>query len=186
MLSKGPPSPCPPAQKLYWHEAALPKHSTLSNPAFKSPPQKSGCQRSSGELGCGVPRHAVGCSSLAPGGLWWLGTTSCQPSWCSSPQPGLATAVMPLCGSALLPAWLGAWGEIPGAPPVPAAAGPGSPAFLRRAPAPGAAAGGGCRLGRGSAVPFLVPRHPRSSRVRRHRGVLLPSSSPSASAPGQM
>lgn len=32
---------------------------------------------------------------------------SCQPSWCSSPQPGLATAVMPSCGSALLPAWLG-------------------------------------------------------------------------------
>lgn len=106
VLSKGPPSPRPRAQKLYWHEAALPKHSTLSNPAFKSPPQKSSCRRSSGELGCGVPRHAVGCSALTPGGLWWLGTTSgILPAL--PVQPGSATAVMPLCGSALLPAWLG-------------------------------------------------------------------------------
>lgn len=116
LLSKGPPSPCPRAQKLYWHEAALPKHSMLSNSGFKSPPRKSGCWRSSGELGCGVPQHASGCSTLAPGGLLRLGTTpGLLPALpVQGPPAGIGRSGDAFVRLGAAPCLAGAWGEIPG------------------------------------------------------------------------
>lgn len=107
-----------------------------------------------------MPRHAVGCSALAPGGLWWLRTTpSLLPALLvQRPPAGINRGGDAFVRLGAAPCMAGAWGEILGS----AACASRGRSRLAGIPAPCPRARSSCRRGvpAGKGLGRSLPRPP--------------------------